>query len=132
MAPDHRKRRNTSTAGPYLRGGPPARRRIRRPVLWLGGAAVVVLLVVALLGENGMRTYLRLRAERVRLEEDVQRLRTQREDLEAGLTALDEQTGDPEALERVARERYRMRKPGETVIEVVGEDELTTETAHDE
>ena len=132
MAPTRGDGRRTPAAGPYLRTGPPASRRIRRPVLWLGGIAVVVLLGMALLGENGLLTYLGLRAERLRLEEDVSELHAQRGGLEAGLSALDEETGDPEALERVARERYRMRKPGETVIEVVGEDELAAPPPLDE
>jgi|GEM_PF-235458 len=132
MAPARNDRRKAPAAGPYLRTGPPASRRIRRPALWLGGAAVVVLLGMALLGENGLMTYLGLRAERLRLEEDVTGLHEQRDGLEAGLSALDEETGDPEALERVARERYRMRKPGETVIEVVGEDELAAPVPRDE
>jgi len=101
-------------------------------VLWLGAVAVAVLLAVALLGENGLRTYLGLRAERRQLETDVESLRTHHLELERGLAALDPETGDPAALERVARERYRMRKPGETVIEVVGEGELTGETTQDE
>ncbi len=124
--------RTSGTKGPFLRGGQPAVKRIRRPALWIGAAAVAVLLTVALLGENGLRTYLGLREERVQLEAEVERLREHHEDLETGLAALDEETGDPEALERVARERYRMRKPGETVIEVVGEDELTVESLQGE
>jgi cell division protein FtsB len=132
MAPTRAKPRTTRPNGPYLRGGPPTGRRIRRPALWLGGAAVVVLLAVALLGENGLRTYLGLRGERLELEAEVERLRAHRAELEAGVAALDEETGDLEALERVARERYRMRKPGETVIEVVGEDELDAEAEQDD
>ncbi len=132
VAPIPRKSRNSPATGPFLRGRPPASRRIRKPVLWLGAVAVAVLLAVALLGENGLRTYLGLRAERRQLETDVESLRTHHLELERGLAALDPETGDPAALERVARERYRMRKPGETVIEVVGEGELTGETTQDE
>ena len=132
MAHEPRDTMSPRAAGPFLRGGPPSVKRIRRPALWLGGAAVIALLAVALLGENGLRTYLGLREERVQLEAEVEHLRQHRLELETGLAALDEETGDPEALERVARERYRMRKPGETVIEVVGEDELTVESLHGE
>ena len=118
------KRTPDTSRGSYLRTRPPVGRRVRRSVLLLGAAAVVALLGVALTGENGLRTYLGLRSERIRFEEDVARLQDHHDELATGLAALDEKTGDPEALERVARERYRMHRPDETVIEVVGEDEL--------
>ncbi len=118
--------RSGPTQGPFLRGAPPTGKRIRKPILWLGVVAAAVMLGTALTGENGLRTYLGLRNERLQCSEDVDRLRHHHDELQAGLAALDDETGDPEALERVARERYRMRKPGETIIEVVGEDELPT------
>ncbi len=118
------RRTTGASSGSYLRARPPAGRRALRSVLFLGLAAAAVLVGVALTGENGLRTYLGLRSERVRFETEVDRLQMHHDELETGLAALDPQTGDLEALERVARERYRMHRPGETVIEVVGEDEL--------
>ena len=124
--------RSASTDGPFLRGAPPAGKRIRKPMLCLCAAAAVILLGVALTGENGLGTLFGLRSERLQAENDVEQLRAHHDELQAGLAALDEETGDPEALERVARERYRMHKPGETVIEVVGEDELPAADSREE
>ncbi len=126
MARTPRTNRSVSTDGPFLRGAPPAGKRIRKPMLYLCGVAAMVLLGMALTGENGLGTLFGLRSERLQAEGDVEQLREHHDELQAGLAALDEESGDPEALERVARERYRMLKPGETAIEVVGEDELPT------
>ncbi len=126
MARTPRTNRSVSADGPFLRGAPPAGKRIRKPMLYLCVVTAVVLLGMALTGENGLGTLFGLRSERLQAEGDVEQLREHHDELQAGLAALDEESGDPEALERVARERYRMLKPGETAIEVVGEDELPT------
>jgi len=126
MAPASRPQNPREPQSPFLRIRPPAARRIRKPVLWIAGAAALALVASALVGKNGLRTYLDLRAERIQLANEVEVLAEHRAELDAGLAALDENSGNSEALERIARERYRMRRPGETVIEVVGEDELPT------
>ena len=74
-------------------------------------------------GANGLRTYLDLRSERLRLEREVADLQRRRAEIETGLVALRD-TSDTETLERIAREKYRMRRPQEKVIEIVGEDAL--------
>ncbi|MDO9171277.1 MAG: septum formation initiator family protein [bacterium] len=107
---------------PAVRGSP-LRRRLRLSLLWLGGAAVGVLLYSSLTGANGLRTYLDLRQERLRLEREVAELQRRRAEIETGLVALRD-TADTETLERIAREKYRMRRPQEKVIEIVGEDAL--------
>ena len=76
-----------------------------------------------LTGANGLRTYLDLRSERLRLEREVADLQRRRAEIETGLVALRD-TADTETLERIAREKYRMRRPQEKVIEIVGEDAL--------
>ncbi len=107
---------------PAVRGSP-LRRRLRLSLLWLGGAGVGVLLYTSLTGTNGLRTYLDLRQERLRLEREVAELQRRRAEIETGLVALRD-TADTETLERIAREKYRMRRPQEKVIEIVGEGEL--------
>ena len=107
---------------PGVRGSP-LRRRLRLSLLWLGGAAVLVLSYTTLTGANGLRTYLDLRSERLRLEREVADLQRRRAEIETGLVALRD-TSDTETLERIAREKYRMRRPQEKVIEIVGEDAL--------
>jgi len=83
----------------------------------IGGLVATIAVGSALLGEHSIRSLLKLRAERSGLEAEVEDLRSREESLAADIDALD---SDPEVLERVARERYRMHKPGETVIEVIG------------
>jgi cell division protein FtsB len=83
----------------------------------IGGIVTVVALGSILLGDHGVPSFLKLRAERRALEAEVENLRAREATLAADIEALEQ---DPEVLERVARERYRMHKPGETVIEVIG------------
>jgi len=111
---------------PAVRGSP-LRRRLRLSLLWLGGAGIGVLLYTSLTGANGLRTYLDLRQERLRLEREVAELQRRRAEIETGLVALRD-TADTETLERIAREKYRMRRPLEKVIEIVGEDALAPAT----
>jgi len=106
---------------PAFARGVPLRRRLRASLLWLGGTAVLVLLYTNLTGANGLRTYLDLRRERLRLEQEVADLQRRRAEIVTGLDALRD-TADTETLERVAREKYRLRRPQEKVIEIVGED----------
>jgi cell division protein FtsB len=73
-----------------------------------------------LFGEHGLRAYLALRSERDQLQEAVDVLEVRHDGLEEDLSSLE---SDDATLERIAREKYRMRREGETVIEVVGEDE---------
>ncbi len=113
---------------PFLRGSPPAAGRSRRPLLLIAIAAGLVIGLSSMLGENGLPSFLSLRGERTRLEQDVEALRERETRLENDLEALDE---DPEALESLVREKFRMRRPGETVIEVVGEDLLDDSDAPD-
>jgi len=117
----NRNHSSTSSDGHFLRGGPPTGSRTRRSFLFLALAAGVVITVFSLIGENGLPTYLQLHNERSELKDDVEALRGREAELTAEMEALE---NDPEALERLAREKYRMRLPGEEVIEVVGEDLL--------
>ena len=64
-----------------------------------------------------------LEPERLRLEQEVADLQRRRAEIVTGLVALRD-TADTETLERVAREKYRLRRPQEKVIEIVGEDAL--------
>lgn len=120
--PESRPAPAFARGAPAVRGSP-LRRRLRLSLMWLGGATVGVLLYSSLTGANGLRTYLDLRQERLRLEREVAELQRRRTEIETGLVALRD-TADTETLERIAREKYRMRRPQEKVIEIVGEDAL--------
>ena len=100
----------------FLRLKPRPVRRMRKPLIFLCSAVAVALLASCLLGDRGLKTFLELRAEQKDLEAEVRTLRLREMRLQADLDAL---ADDPDALERVARERYRMLRDGERIIEVV-------------
>ncbi len=104
----------------FLRLPPAPVRRMRRPLILAGWLAGVALLAYSYLGDGGLRTYLELRREERELQEEVRELQERRARLQAELDAL---ADDPAALERVARERYRMLREGERIIEVVDDPE---------
>ena len=109
-------RRTTDRSGPYLRGRP-SKRFLPRTSMLIGSAVTAVALGGALLGDHGIPSFMKLRAERRALEAEVRDLETREQALSTDLDALEQ---DDDLLERVARERYRMHRPGETVIEVIG------------
>jgi len=106
--------------GPFLRGAPPVRARPWPTLLALAGLVLVALIASSLLGENGWRSHQRLRRERAALAAEVDSLRQRQRDMIRRIKELH----DPAALERLAREKYGMRAPGEEIIEVVGEENL--------
>jgi cell division protein FtsB len=101
---------------PYLRPVPPAAHLARSTVSLLIVAGIVLLILSTTLGPNGLVEYMRLRQERDQLLRDQAALRVEVVDLEARLQAL---RSDPFALEKLARERYNMRRPDEQVILLV-------------
>jgi cell division protein DivIC len=105
---------------PYLRPARPAPNVAGRATLVVLGLGLVTVLVLSALGDNGLGEYLRLKAERDQLRAELEELQAETATLEARTDAL--QT-DPMALERLARERYNMRRPGEEVILVRPEDD---------
>ena len=81
--------------------------------------AAIVLIVVAFALLFGM-PYLRLLQQNERMRADILRLQTQLQIEEAKSKQLqvqiDELRNDPNAIERLAREKLGYAKPGETVI----------------
>ena len=89
-----------------------ARRRLRRPV-------VIVVLVLGALWFTFFDSYslvkrVRWHHEHARLTEENEALRREVETLEARLA----QPLPDEVIEKIAREQYGMRRPGETVYRV--------------
>jgi cell division protein FtsB len=76
----------------------------------------LLFLLWPLLGENGLATYFRLRKQRDLLRSEVEQFRATGQGLQAEIDSL--QTS-PARLEQIAREDHFMRRPGETVYEVV-------------
>jgi len=65
-------------------------------------------------GANGMKVWQSKRAEVQRLEEEIGRKKTEQEQLERHVQAL--QRGDPSVIEKEAREQLGYVKPGEVVL----------------
>jgi len=105
-------------SAPFLRPRQPSASFARSTVAWLLGLGVFTLALLTLVGENGIGEFLRLRQGRDGLRQDEAELLQDNEILEARLKAL--QT-EPLALEKLARERYNMRREGEEVILLVPE-----------
>lgn len=80
--------------------------------------AVVLLVIIFFFGDHGVYQLIRLKAERKTTQETIDRLRAERIDLEAEKNRLET---DLEYVERIARERYRMSRKGEKVFKVIPE-----------
>ena len=105
------------TAGDrFVRGRPTVGVLNRHSVSLLVGAGLLVLLVLSQFGENGIVSWFGVRARHQQLQEDVIRLEEENQILRARLDAL---AKDPEALERIAREKYNMQRKDEEVLLVI-------------
>ena len=67
--------------------------------------------------ESGIFKYLKLRSEVKSLNEQVERLQEQNKSLQAEIDSL--QNKIPAKIEKVAREKYGMKRPGEKSIQVI-------------
>ncbi|MHB8078121.1 MAG: FtsB family cell division protein [Candidatus Krumholzibacteriia bacterium] len=108
----------------FLRGRPPGRASLRWPLLGLVALGLGLLTATTLLGDNGIATHRRLVRDRATVAAEVERLRAQRRELQTRIDALNT---SPAALERIAREKYGMKRPGEEVIELIGGEQLTAD-----
>ncbi|MBI4449897.1 septum formation initiator family protein [Candidatus Uhrbacteria bacterium] len=88
----------------------PSRSWLTSKVALLVGCAVVVLVVVAIVRETQRRRS--IRQEIRAIEDEIARIELQRE----RLTDLVEHAASPEFLEREARLRLGLQRPGETVL----------------
>lgn len=105
----------------FVRGRPSVGVLNRHSLSLVIGAGLLVLLVLSQLGENGIVSWFGLRARHAQLEQDVARLEEENAALRARLDAL---ATDPEALEKIAREKYNMRREGEEVLVVIPREKL--------
>lgn len=88
-------------------------KKLVRFVLILGA---IVLLIIFFLGDHGVYQLYRLRNEKAEIQRAIVELREEKQLLEAEKTRLET---DYEYIEQLARERYRMVKPGEKLFKVV-------------
>lgn len=89
----------------------------RGKLLWaMVGLLVLFLVQVFVLQDEGLYRLFQLKAQVKASQERIEALKIENERLEAERQRL---LDDPEYLEQVAREKYRMAKPGEKVYRVV-------------
>jgi cell division protein FtsB len=81
----------------------------------IGGFALLIVFKMFIFNENGVFELLRLRKEVEATNARIEELEIQNAELEM---LQDRLLSDPEYLEKLARERFRMAKPGEKVFQV--------------
>jgi len=80
-----------------------------------------VFIMVLVLNDFGLITYFKLKNKHKTLDEELQRLLVQQNDLRLEINKL--QT-DQDYIEKIAREKFMMVKPGERVYRVKEEKEI--------
>tara|TARA_B100000029_G_scaffold74532_1_gene66391 strand:- start:656 stop:1015 length:360 start_codon:yes stop_codon:yes gene_type:complete len=76
----------------------------------------ITLLIVFVFGDHGLFQLYKLKRERAEIQKHISQLR---EDRELLITEKNRLENDLEYIEKLAREKYRMAKPGEKVFKVV-------------
>ncbi|MCS6988099.1 MAG: septum formation initiator family protein, partial [Chloroherpetonaceae bacterium] len=84
---------------------------VARPKKYVGLAIVGFLLFGALFGDYGLATRIRLEIQRARLQAELEAEHRRAETLAAQIA----NAKSLETIEKLAREKYGFRKPGETV-----------------
>ncbi len=114
------KQENNGTR--FMRGSPAARPILKQLPTFAFFALLLFAIWHLVFDRNGFRKYSNLQSELNDLTTELSNLQAQQAQLTADIEAL---KNDPDMLEKVAREKYRMHKHGEKVIEIVGEAEKT-------
>ena len=74
------------------------------------------LVVIFIFGDHGLFQLYKLKKERVEIQDYILKLRKERENLIVEKNLLE---NNLDYIERLAREKYRMAKPGEKVFKVI-------------
>lgn len=86
-------------------------------VAWISGAIILLILFqIFVMRDEGLYSLLQLKQEIRDMESHISRLEIEKGELESERDRL---LNDPDYLERIARERFRMAKPGEKVFHVI-------------
>ena len=93
------------------KGKPPSLKLLR----WFALAVVVVIFVVFFTGNRSIFKLIALHNQKTRLEQQKVRLQEEQKELEE---EIDKLKNDPKYIEKIAREKYKMRKKGEEVYEI--------------
>jgi len=83
-------------------------------------AGVLILILIFFSGSRNAYQYLKVKKDKSLLEQEIQELQLKKTELDSELTRLN---SDPDYVEKIAREKYNMKKKGEKVYKVKKEDE---------
>jgi len=109
-----KRSRSTSTRSSRKSGG-----LFENKVAWISGAIILLIIFqIFVMRDEGLYSLLQLKQEIRDMESHIARLEIEKAELESDRDRL---LNDPDYLERIARERFRMAKPGEKVFHVVTE-----------
>ena len=78
----------------------------------------VTFTAIFLFGDHGLLQLYKLKAEKKKIQSNISELRKEREHLISEKNRLE---NDLKYIEKLAREKYRMAKPGERVYKVISE-----------
>ena len=78
----------------------------------------ITLLIIFIFGDHGLLQLYKLKRDRAKVQAQITQLRKERERVMVEKNRLE---NDIQYLEKLARERYRMVKPGEKVYKVIPE-----------
>ena len=78
----------------------------------------ITLLIIFIFGDHGLLQLYKLKRDRAKVQAQISQLRKERERVMVEKNRLE---NDIQYLEKLARERYRMVKPGEKVYKVIPE-----------
>ena len=78
----------------------------------------ITLLIIFIFGDHGLLQLYKLKRNRAKVQAQIAQLRKEREGVMVEKNRLE---NDIQYLEKLARERYRMVKPGEKVYKVIPE-----------
>jgi cell division protein FtsB len=87
-------------------------------ILLLSLTFFIVMMMVAIFHEDGILTVLDLEQNLVELKDGNKALKNENDEMRDEIKSL---KSDPVAIEKIAREKLRMVKPGETVYQIVRE-----------
>jgi len=93
------------------------RKKRTRQLFW-AGALIIILLFIAS-GPRGTVQLIKFVSQKHQLEEEIKGLEAKKKELEALRKKIE---NDPEYIEKIAREKYKMRKKDEKVYQVVEEE----------
>ncbi len=91
-------------------------RLFENKIAWVSATIILLILFqLFVLRDEGLYSLLRLKREIKAMETHIARLEMEKAELESERDRL---LNDPDYLEKIARERFRMAKPGEKVFHV--------------